>query len=101
MGQVFNLEEDSIGAVIFGNYLKIKEGDIVKSTGRLLEVPVGDAVIGRVLSPRGVPIDGGPPINTVPTSDTSTCCLNSAISFFRMLVISATLMAIVYPLCRF
>jgi len=43
MGQVFNLEEDSIGAVIFGNYLEIKEGDTVKSTGRLLEVPVGDA----------------------------------------------------------
>ena len=44
MGQVFNLEEDTIGAVIFGNYLEIKEGDAVKSTGRLLEVPVGDAV---------------------------------------------------------
>src|SRR6188768_821616 len=41
MGQVFNLEEDSIGAVIFGSYLGIKEGDTVKSTGRLLEVPVG------------------------------------------------------------
>jgi F-type H+-transporting ATPase subunit alpha len=67
MGQVFNLEEDSIGAVIFGNYLEIKEGDTVKSTGRLLEVPVGDGVIGRVLSPLGVPIDGGPPINTTQT----------------------------------
>src|SRR5271170_54301 len=43
MGQVFNLEEDSIGAVIFGSYLKIEEGDSVKSTGRLLEVPVGQA----------------------------------------------------------
>src|SRR4051812_49482429 len=42
MGQVFNLEEDSIGAVIFGNYLEIKEGDSVKSTWRLLEVPVGE-----------------------------------------------------------
>src|SRR5436305_14979360 len=47
MGQVFNLEEDSIGAVIFGNYLEIKEGDTVKTTGRLLEVPVGDGVMGR------------------------------------------------------
>src|SRR5678815_5019746 len=46
MGQVFNLEEESIGAVIFGDYLKIKEGDSVKSTGRLVEVPVGDAVMG-------------------------------------------------------
>src|SRR3984893_17299702 len=62
MGQVFNLEEDSIGAVIFGNYLEIKEGDTVKSTGRLLEVPVGDAVMGRVVNPLGEPIDGGPPI---------------------------------------
>src|SRR3954447_13770134 len=67
MGQVFNLEEDSIGAVIFGNYLKIKEGDSVKATGRLLEVPVGDAVIGRVVNPLGQPIDGGPPI---PLSET-------------------------------
>src|SRR5580658_10842089 len=41
MGQVFNLEEDSVGAVIFGHYLLIKEGDTVKTTGRLLEVPVG------------------------------------------------------------
>src|SRR3954468_5050603 len=62
MGQVFNLEEDSIGSGIFGNYLEIKEGDTVKSTGRLLEVPVGDAVIGRVVNPLGQPIDGGPPI---------------------------------------
>ena len=59
MGQVFNLEEDSIGAVIFGNYLEIKEGDTVKSTGRLLEVPVGEAVIGRVVNPLGQPLDGG------------------------------------------
>src|ERR1700712_3744809 len=62
MGQVFNLEEDSIGAVIFGDYLSIKEGDTVKSTGRLLEVPVGDAVIGRVVNPLGEPLDGGGPV---------------------------------------
>src|SRR5438270_7583573 len=64
MGQVFNLEEDSIGSVIFGNYLEIKEGDTVKSTGRLLEVPVGDAVMGRVVNPLGQPIDGGPAIQS-------------------------------------
>src|SRR5258705_1420177 len=64
MGQVFNLEEESIGAVIFGNYLEIEEGMSVKSTGRLLEVPVGDAVIGRVVNPLGQPLDGGPPIVT-------------------------------------
>src|SRR3954471_12011206 len=62
MGQVFNLEEDSIGAVIFGDYMSIKEGDNVKSTGRLLEVPVGPAVIGRVVNPLGEPLDGGPAI---------------------------------------
>src|SRR5829696_5093504 len=64
MGQVFNLEEESIGAVVFGDYLKIKEGDTVKATGRLLEVPVGDAVIGRVVNPLGEPLDGGPPITS-------------------------------------
>jgi F-type H+/Na+-transporting ATPase subunit alpha len=62
MGQVFNLEEDAIGAVVFGDYLLIKEGETVKSTGRLLEVPVGEAVIGRVVDPLGRPIDGGPAI---------------------------------------
>src|SRR5205809_1680937 len=62
MGQVFNLEEDSIGSVIFGNYLEIKEGDTVKSTGRLVEGPGGEAVIGRVVNPLGQAIDGGPPI---------------------------------------
>src|SRR3954464_11464194 len=64
MGQVFNLEEDSIGAVIFGDYLSIKEGDTVKTTGRLLEVPVGPAVIGRVVDPLGRPLDGGGPITS-------------------------------------
>src|SRR3954465_6709288 len=67
MGQVFNLEEDSIGAVIFGDYLQIKEGDTVKSTGRLLEVPVGEAVIGRVVDPLGKPLDGGPAIPSTET----------------------------------
>src|SRR5258708_1534089 len=67
MGQVFNLEEDSIGSVVFGDYLSIKEGDAVKSTGRLLEVPVGEAMIGRVVNPLGQPLDGGPPINTTET----------------------------------
>src|SRR6204780_1469385 len=67
MGQVFNLEEDSIGAVVFGDYLHIKEGDTVKSPGRLLEVPVGEAVIGRVVNPLGVPLDGGPPITSTET----------------------------------
>src|SRR6185295_2743286 len=57
-------EEESIGAVIFGNYLEIQEGDSVRATGRPLEVPVGDAVIGRVLNPLGQPLDGGPPVKS-------------------------------------
>ncbi|MEZ6234123.1 MAG: F0F1 ATP synthase subunit alpha [Phycisphaerales bacterium] len=64
MGQVFNLELDTVGAVIYGNYLNVKEGDLVKSTGRLLEVPVGEALLGRVVNPLGQPLDDGPPIQT-------------------------------------
>jgi F-type H+-transporting ATPase subunit alpha len=67
MGQVFNLEEETIGAVIFGDYLSIKEGDTVKTTGRLLEVPVGPAVMGRVVNPLGQPLDGGAPIQSSET----------------------------------
>src|SRR5690606_36333867 len=64
MGQVFNLEEDTVGAVVYGDYLKVKEGDLVRSTGRLLEVPVGDALLGRVVDALGRPLDDGPPIQT-------------------------------------
>ncbi len=64
MGQVFNLELDTVGAVIYGDYLAVKEGDQVRSTGRLLDVPVGDALLGRVVDPLGEPLDGGPPIQT-------------------------------------
>jgi F-type H+-transporting ATPase subunit alpha len=62
MGQVFNLEEDTVGAVIYGDYLAVKEGDIVKATGRLLEVPVGEAMLGRVVNPLGEPLDDAGPI---------------------------------------
>src|ERR1043165_7070657 len=58
IGLAFNLEENSVGIIILGDYLSIAEGDEVKSTGRLLSVPVGDAVIGRVLDPLGNPLDG-------------------------------------------
>ena len=61
-GLAFNVEENSVGVIILGNYLGIEEGDEVKSTGRLLSVPVGEGVIGRVLDPLGNPLDGGPPI---------------------------------------
>src|SRR6267142_2706028 len=61
-GQVFNLEENSVGVIILGDYLKIAEGDEVKSTGQLLSVPVGTALIGRVVDPLGNPLDGKGPI---------------------------------------
>ena len=53
-GIALNLEEDSIGAVILGDYLEISEGDEVRPTGKILEVPVGEAVIGRVVNPLGL-----------------------------------------------
>ncbi|HET8761204.1 MAG TPA: F0F1 ATP synthase subunit alpha [Nitrospiria bacterium] len=61
-GIVLNLEEDNIGAVLLGGDTVIKEGDTVKRTGRIAEVPVGDAMIGRVIDPIGVPVDGKGPI---------------------------------------
>jgi len=63
-GVALNLEEDSIGAMILGNYLKIKEGDTVKSTGRILEVPVGENMVGRVVNSLGQAIDGKGEIKT-------------------------------------
>ncbi len=62
MGQVFNLDQDTVGAVIYGDYLSVKEGDLVKSTGRLLEVPVGESLLGRVVDSLGRPLDDGPPL---------------------------------------
>ena len=64
VGVVFNLEENSIGAVVLGDYLDIKEGDEVRTTGQLLSVPVGDAMIGRVVDPLGRPLDGKGPIQS-------------------------------------
>lgn len=63
-GMVLNLEEDNVGVVILGPYTQIKEGDEVKRTGRIVEVPVGEALIGRVINPLGQPIDGKGPIKT-------------------------------------
>ena len=60
IGQVFNLEEDSIGAVIIGDDTKIKEGDSVRETGRIIEIPVGKAMLGRVVNAHGRPIDSLP-----------------------------------------
>jgi F-type H+/Na+-transporting ATPase subunit alpha len=63
-GLALNLEEDKVGAVLFGDFQKIKEGDIVKRTGRIMEVPVGDALVGRVVNALGQPIDERGPILT-------------------------------------
>jgi F-type H+-transporting ATPase subunit alpha len=63
-GMCFNLEENSVGIIILGDYLEIQEGDEVKTTGELLSVPVGDAMIGRVVDPLGNPLDGKGPVVT-------------------------------------
>ncbi len=67
IGLAFNLEETSVGVIILGDYLKINEGDQVKALGTLLSVPVGPAVLGRVIDPLGNPLDGKGPINSTET----------------------------------
>jgi F-type H+-transporting ATPase subunit alpha len=67
MGMALNLEEETVGVVILGDYTSIKEGDQVKTTGRVIEVPVGVALIGRVVDPLGRPIDEKGPIRTKST----------------------------------
>jgi len=67
-GMALNLERDSVGAVILGDYKNISEGDIVKCTGRILEVPVGSELLGRVVNSLGEPIDNNGPINAKNTS---------------------------------
>src|SRR5262247_617336 len=63
-GIALNLEEESVGAVLLGEFKKIKEGDQVKRTGRIISVPVGDEMLGRVVNALGQPIDGKGPITT-------------------------------------
>ena len=64
IGLALNLKEDSVGAIVLGEYAEIKEGDEVKCTGRIVEVPAGDGMIGRVVNSLGQPIDGKGPIET-------------------------------------
>ena len=63
-GLAFNLEEDNVGTVLFGEFHKIKEGDLVKRTKRIMQVPVGDALLGRVVDTLGRPLDGKGPVET-------------------------------------
>jgi F-type H+-transporting ATPase subunit alpha len=67
-GFALNLEQDSVGAVVLGDYKHISEGDTVKTTGRILEVPVGEGLLGRVVNALGAPIDGKGPIKTTESS---------------------------------
>ncbi len=67
-GMALNLEQDSVGAVVLGDYKHISEGDTVKTTGRILEVPIGEAMLGRVVDALGAPIDGKGPIDTTETA---------------------------------
>jgi F-type H+-transporting ATPase subunit alpha len=64
IGLAFNLEEDDVGAALFGEWQHVKEGEPVKRTGRVASVPVGEALLGRVVDPLGNPIDGGGPVET-------------------------------------
>src|SRR5680860_710059 len=66
-GLALNLEQDNVGAVLFGDWQKIVEGDTVKRTGKLLEIPVGDELLGRVVDPLGRPLDDKGEINTSET----------------------------------
>ena len=66
-GLALNLDADSVGAVLFGDWQKVVEGDTVKRTGKQLEIPVGDALLGRIVSPLGVPLDGKGPVQTTET----------------------------------
>ena len=63
-GLALNLESDNVGAVLFGEWDKIEEGDTVKRTGKLLDIPVGDALLGRIIDPLGRPLDGKGDIDT-------------------------------------
>ena len=69
-GLALNLESDNVGAVMFGEWEKISEGDTVKRTGRLLEIPVGEAMLGRIVDPLGNPLDGKGAIDTTETRPT-------------------------------
>ena len=63
-GMALNLEEDSVGIVLFGDSSLVKEGDIAKRTGKIVEVPIGESLLGRVVNPLGLPMDGKGPVSS-------------------------------------
>lgn len=67
LGIALNLEEDNVGVVILGDYTEIKEGMTVRTTGKIASIPVGDELIGRIIDPTGVPIDGKGELHTTKT----------------------------------
>ena len=74
VGLALNLEEDNVAAVILGDYSKIKEGDEVRCTGKVVEVPVGNELIGRVVNPVGEPLDGMGPLQANKDKTCRACC---------------------------
>ena len=83
-GMALNLERDSVGAVVLGSYEHITEGDTVKCTGRILEVPVGEGLLGRVVDSLGNPIDGRGPIQSSTTSPIEKVVEAQVVSAFPM-----------------
>jgi len=81
-GMALNLEEDNVGCIILGESDKIKEGDIVKRTKKIAQVPVGEEMLGRVVDPLGIPLDGKEPIKSkteyADRKKSSWCCCASA-----------------------
>src|SRR5947209_10577614 len=67
VGLAFNLEEDDVGAALFGEWTKVSEGEPVRRSGKVASVPVGEALLGRVVDPLGNPLDGKGPIDTTET----------------------------------
>ena len=74
-GMVLNLEEDNVGVALLGASDAIKEGDVVKRTGEIVSVPVGDELLGRVVNAIGEPIDGGPALTTKERRQVESCLL--------------------------
>src|SRR5688500_4772874 len=69
VGMALNLEEDNVGVILFGDDKLIKEGDTVKRTGKVASVPVGEELLGRVVNPLGIPLDGRGPVNAKKTME--------------------------------